>query len=147
MDKKTHKICDQCDHNMSNKLFLQKLESDVLQHGEMQEESLEQIESFQQKIQNMAAMIKSKKEMWRRREEDILRQHEVVAIAVEEKQKERNELIAANCKLDVELERNNAQIIKYQKAIYDKTILQQELEGTKSKMQNEIGKQKEELKM
>ena len=43
MDKKTHKICDKCDHNMSNKLFEEKLKSDVKMHTEMQAEALEQI--------------------------------------------------------------------------------------------------------
>jgi len=50
MDKKAHKICDKCDHNMSNKLFLEKLKSDVKQHTEMQDEAFEQIELFNKKI-------------------------------------------------------------------------------------------------
>ena len=53
MDKKSYKVCDQCDHDMSNKLFLEKLKSDVRQRDDMELEAKEQIKSYNTKIHNM----------------------------------------------------------------------------------------------
>ena len=71
MDKKSYKVCDQCDHDMSNKLFLEKLKSDVRQRGDMEQEAIEQIEIYNTKINNMDELLKNKKETWQNNEQQM----------------------------------------------------------------------------
>lgn len=52
-DKKLYKICDRCDHGMSNKLLKEKLKRDIVEKAELITEEKTLIENVERKIYNI----------------------------------------------------------------------------------------------
>ena len=147
IDKKQYQICDRCDHQMSNKLFRDKLKDDIKRKQELTQEVIEHIEEYSKKLRNVDNIKKKHYQTWDQAEKDMKEQQEALAEQVAQVQKEKEELINKNAELDAQMKKQQDEIEKQQNEILEKKKLLDELTLTKQKMQTDITKKKHEVKM
>ena len=146
MDKKEHRVCDVCDHMMSNIQFKNKLQGDIERKKAIGKEVKTQIQQIDKKLKGVTLSLDKERRLYESKVKEVITVEKENAEKVRQAEDKVKEVEVENVDLQQQLKELDGKLEMLQKKIDDKQKINDDYKDKKSDLKGQIDEYNAELK-